>query len=57
MSKECRKFLPFIPVFGILLTLIYHHKFGDTGIENITTSLITALIQAVSIYGLFYYAI
>lgn len=52
-----RKFLPYLPIVGIPLTLIYHYKFGDTGIEDYTTSWITAFIQAISVFGLFLYAI
>ena len=52
-----RKFLPYTPIIGMPLTLFYHCRFGDTGIENNTTSWISAFIQAVSILGLFYYAI
>ena len=52
-----RKFLPFIPILGIPLTFIYHNEFGDTGIENNTTNWVTAFVQAISVFGLFLYAI
>lgn len=52
-----RKFLPFIPILGIPLAAIYHRKFGDTGIENNSVNLITAIIQAISICALVFYVI
>ncbi len=49
-----RKFLPFIPVIGIPLTIIFHQVYGDTGIENNTINWITSFIQAFSIVILVY---
>jgi hypothetical protein len=49
-----RKFLPFIPLLGIPLTVIYHHKYGDTGLENKTLNWITAFWQAISFVCLCY---
>jgi hypothetical protein len=43
-----RKFLPFIPLLGIPLTVIYHHKYGDTGLENNTLNWLAAFWQAIS---------
>jgi hypothetical protein len=51
-----RKFLPFIPIIGIPLTIIFHQVYGDTGIENNTINWITAFIQAFSIV-IFVYAL
>jgi hypothetical protein len=52
-----RKCLPFIPLIGIPLTIIFHDVYGDTGIENNTISWITCFIHAFSIVILVYAAI
>ncbi len=49
-----RKFLPFIPIIGIPLTIIFHQVYEDTGIENNTINWITSVIQAISIVILVY---
>lgn len=56
-SVKWRKLFPFLPIIGIPLTFIYHKKYGDTGIENTTISCITAAIQSISIFCLFFYDI
>ena len=52
-----RKFLPFIPILGIPLTVIYHNEFGDTGLESNSINFITAIIQAISISAVLIYGI
>lgn len=49
-----RKFLPFIPILGIPLTMIFHKIYEDTGIENDTINWITSFIQSISIVILVY---
>lgn len=52
-----RKFLPFIPILGLVLTPIYHHKFGDTGIEKLSIGFISAMFQVVIVSAIVLYGI
>lgn len=47
--KRLRKTLPFIPIVGIPLTLYFHAKYEDTGIECPGIGISTALLQGVVI--------
>jgi len=53
-SIVLRKSLPFIPIIGIPLTFRYHMIHGDTGIENLYISVLTAVIQGCIIGDIFY---
>lgn len=48
------KFLPYLPIIGIPLTIIYEVKYQDTGIKNNNNSRISAFVQAISIIILLY---
>lgn len=50
-----RKLCPYIPIIGIFLTFKYHDIYGDTGIEDNLINMITAILQAISIFGLGYF--
>jgi len=50
-----RKFLPFIPIIGIPLTIIFHQVYKDTGIENNYVNWASSILQAISIIILVYY--
>jgi hypothetical protein len=47
--KKYIKIFPWIPIIGIPLTLIFHGKYGDTGIGEFPIRQITAFIQGISV--------
>ncbi len=49
-----RKLLPFIPIIGIPLTLVFHCRCEDTGIENPYIGWVSAVWQIISILLLIY---
>ena len=49
-----RRMLPWIPIIGIPLTLFYHLKYGDTGIEGYY-SILTAVLQGLYCVALVYF--
>lgn len=53
--KKIRKILPFIPILGVLLTIIYHMKYGDTGIEKTNITISSAIINVILSLILLYF--